>query len=109
MNHLKLETAAFVTAFVVLICTMFAAFAQRADANKYGEEQLYVVRYGIVVQTADTNDDGITTIQTQDGNKWQMQDVGELVLGDRVRLLFDSKRTHAAEDDVIIDFTELED
>lgn len=109
MNHLKLETAAIVVAFVALVGTMFAAFAQRADANKYGEEQPYIVRYGIVVQTADTNEDGIATIQTQDGNKWELQDVGELVLGDRVRLLFDSKRTHAAEDDVIIDFTELED
>lgn len=104
-NHPVIETICLSVALGSLAVAMFCCAAYKADAQKYGSYQPYIVRYGIVVQTADTNEDGIATIQTQDGNKWELQDVGELVLGDRVRLLFDSKRTHAAEDDIIIDFT----
>ena len=87
----------------------FFMFAVRADVRKYGTEQPYIVRNCICVQTADSNDDSITTLQDEDGNSWELIDCGEMTLGSRWRVMYESQGTHTIEDDVIIDFTELED
>lgn len=106
-NHKTLETVVLSVVLTVLGMTMFYAFAIRADSQKYGSYQPYVVRNCVVVSAADSNTDGITTLQDEDGNLWSLTDCGEMELGSRWRVLYESKGTRAIKDDAVIDFTPI--
>ena len=66
-------------------------------------EQKYIVRYALAKEI-DPNT-GVTTYEDLDGNLWEAIDAPTNV-GQRARILFDSKETKDVADDEIIDITE---
>lgn len=107
-NHPVIETICLSVALGSLAVAMFCCAAYKADAQKYGSYQPYIVRNCVCVSAADSNAEGITTLQDEDSNLWELVDCGEMELGSRWRVLYESKGTRAPEDDAIIDFTEIQ-
>lgn len=67
------------------------------------KEQPYIVRYG----TVNWNHEKMELL-TEDGT-WTLEDPPEYENDTKVRILFDSKGTKKATDDVVVDLIEMED
>lgn len=77
----------------------YAEIIKQINNGIQTEMQKHIIRYGYAYN------DG-STIVTEDGNTWCLEDAPCFDEGTSVRVLFDSNETYSVEDDIILDITE---
>ena len=96
--RLALAIVAIIIVVLLLPIILLAVLRQRSI-----EYQPFIARYGTVHWV----DEDIQLL-TEDGT-WTLEDPPEYENGTKVRILFDSKGTKKATDDVVIDLIEMEE